>query len=319
MKNHLKTTLMAISLTALSLTSASAAPVLRNDIAVASAIVTVGDMFNNAGINAERALFRAPAPGTIGAVSIEAIRTAAARIGLNEFENPGISRVRVERDSVAVDHHLLQDIISDDLLARGIISGDVSARLIFNTNFDATYAASGDNPVKLTDLRYRPGSDSFSARFMLNGIEQPLDVAGRIDLMIDAPHLIQSVGRGAVLTHGDIEMRPIQLRFAQSDGIASIDDLVGMEMRRPARGGMLVKPSDVAEPQIIKRSEMVTLYYENGPLRLTVKGQALNAAAKGENVSVINLVSKKVVHGIALDLGTVQMVSPHHQINQIQS
>lgn len=319
MKNHLKTTLLALGLTAMVALPASAAPVLRNDIAVASAIVTVGDMFSNPGINAERALFRAPAPGTIGAVSIEAIRTAAARAGLGDFENPGISRVRVERSSVSVDQHLLQQIISNDLEARGIISDDVTARLVFNTVLDTTYAANSDDPVRLTDLRYTPGSDTFSARFMLSGIDQPLDVKGRLDLMIEAPHIIESLSRGDVLTVDDVEMRPVQLRYAQSGSIASIEELVGKEMRRPARAGMLIRPADVVAQQIINRSDMVTLYYQNGALRLTVKGQALNAAAQGETVSVINLTSKKIVHGIALDSGTVEMVNPRAQQNQIQS
>lgn len=319
MINHLKPALLALSLSALLSIQASASPVLRNDIAVTSAVVTVGDMFSNPGINAERPLFRAPAPGTIGAVSIDAIHTAATRAGLETFENPGISRVRVTRESIAVDEQLIQQMISDDLTNRGIISGDVSALLTFSTALTTTYAARSDEPVRLTDLRYTPGSDTFSARFVLAGIERPLDIRGRLDLMIEAPHLKDSVARGAILSIDDIEMRPMQLRFAQNGDIARIEDLVGKEMRRPARIGMLVRTGDVTEPEIIKRSELVTLYYQNGPLRLTVKGQALNAAAKGEAVSVINLGSRKVVHGIALEKGTVEMVSPHHQSSQIQS
>ena len=45
-------------------------------------VVTVGDMFDDAGLLAERALFRAPAPGTTGIVSLDAIRSAALRAGL---------------------------------------------------------------------------------------------------------------------------------------------------------------------------------------------------------------------------------------------
>ena len=43
-----------------------AQPSLKGDITVNTAIVTVGDMFDNPGELSETAIFRAPAPGTTG-------------------------------------------------------------------------------------------------------------------------------------------------------------------------------------------------------------------------------------------------------------
>ena len=49
-------------------TTALAAPVLRAEVSVTAPIVTVGDMFADAGAMADTPLFRAPKPGTTGMV-----------------------------------------------------------------------------------------------------------------------------------------------------------------------------------------------------------------------------------------------------------
>lgn len=288
---------------------AAAEPVLRTEVAVNSAIVTVGDMFTNAGMDAERGLFRAPAPGTAGKVSVEVIRSAAKRLGITDFHYTS-SRVNVARNGVEVTENTIKSMIEADLRQRGIVSEGVIARITLASAPITRFAADTKEPVRLTDLRYAPGSASFHARFVYAGVEAPIDLRGRLDLMIEAPHLTQSLPRGAILGASDIEMRPIQLAFAENGGLSQPQDLIGMQMKRPARVGMMVRPSDVAEPQIINRSELVTIFYRKGALRLTVKGQALNSAAKGEPVSVLNLVSKKVIHGIAADYGSVEMLSP---------
>src|SRR5215217_9715356 len=104
------------AIAALLLTSgAYAAPMLRGDIVVNATVVTVGDMFEDAGLSAEDALFRAPKPGTSGNVSLVDIQAAAARIGLEAFDARGLDAVRVRRAATVVDETMLADLIAADL------------------------------------------------------------------------------------------------------------------------------------------------------------------------------------------------------------
>ena len=64
--------------------AAWAAPVLKADIMVTGAIVTVGDMFDDAGAAAEEALFRAPLPGTSGLVGLADIDAASQYEAITE-------------------------------------------------------------------------------------------------------------------------------------------------------------------------------------------------------------------------------------------
>ena len=44
-------------------------------------------------------------------------------------------------------------------------------------------------------------------------------------------------------------------------------------------------------------------------MTLTVRGQALNAAAAGQPVQVLNSVSRKILHGVALPSGAVEITN----------
>lgn len=301
--------LLSLGIAALMTGAAVAEPALKADITVAEAIVTAGDMFEGAGAFAEKPLFRAPRPGTVGTVALKDVAAAAARIGLTEFAAAGLTDVRVARAGVTVGKTDLVDLIETDLAARGILEESMSVEIAFSRDFAALTAAVTSEPVRLLALRYVPGGSTFSARFAIAGFDKPLDITGTAELMIDMPHLAQALPEGAVLGSTDIEMRPVPLRQADAMGYASPELLVGKALRRPSREGVILTPSDVAEPVVVARNDMVTIYYRSGPMTLTVKGQALNAAAEGEPVEVLNLVSRRVIATTAIAAGAVEVTT----------
>ncbi len=289
--------------------AADAAPALRADVTVIAEIVTVGDMFDNAGALAEKALFRAPLPGTTGMVSLDAVRDAAALVGLTDFANEGVSRVRVSRASTIIDAPVLAELISADLRSRGIASGEIVVQPVFDTPELAFAAEAVATPVQLVSLRYVPGTESFEARFMIAGTDLPVDVTGRIELLVEAAHLAASRPAGTILQASDIEMRLVPLKFAEVAGIPALDQFVGKQLERQSRSGLMLKASDVSDPQVVQRNSMVTVYLRSGPMTLTVKGQALNNASIGQPVQVLNPISRRILHGVAMANGSVGVTS----------
>ena len=306
---RLSTLASALLLSASLVSEALAAPTLRSEVSVTGEIVTFGDMFEDAGADAGRPIFRAPAPGTSGLVPVGTVASVLDQLGIADYDNPGILNVRVSRSGIAVDLDLLEGLIVEDLSKQGLLAGDISVETSLDRGLPALFAAVSDQPVTLNALRFERGTGRFSARFEIAGAREAIDITGRLDLMIDAPHLTGSLPEGAILSPTDVVMRQIPLRFAESGGLAALDQLVGKQLRRSSRSGMLVKPADVMEPELIARNDAVTLFLKDGPLLLTVKGQALNNAALGESVAVLNLNSNKVIHGIAVDRGSVQVGS----------
>lgn len=286
---------------------ADAAPQLRADVTVVSGIVTIGDMFADAGEHADKPLFRAPRPGTAGNVDLPAIRAAVRAAGVTEFDTAGISSVRVGRAATVVGEPMLTELLTADLEARGIVHEDVVVRAHFDAGELTLHAEAVPNPARLLDLTYASGTGSFTARFSIAGLDRPLDLTGRIDLLVPAPHLVEGKPTGAILGAEDIEMRLVPLKFAGANGIAGARQLIGKQLRHQSRGGLLLRPDDVVEPQSVKRNDMVTVVLRSGPLTLTVKGQALNSAAAGQPVQVLNTVSRRILHGVATASGAVEM------------
>jgi flagella basal body P-ring formation protein FlgA len=300
---------LALVAALLSTSTSLAVPTLKGDITVNKAIVTIGDMFDDAGNLAETGIFMAPAPGTTGVVPLADLTRAATLAGLTQFENVGYSRVRVARASTLVDAAMLDGLIDADLTRRGIISGDVTAELRFDVADVSFNAEAVADPASLVSLRYTPGNNGFSARFMIAGIDQPVDLDGSIQLMTRAPRLARTLPSGAILSSSDFEFAEVPLSTADAGGYADLGQLIGKQLVRQARGGIMLKATDVTDPKVVMRNTLVTVVLKSGPMTLTVKGTALTTAAVGEPVNVLNTVTKKILHGVARSDGAVEIVT----------
>jgi flagella basal body P-ring formation protein FlgA len=290
-------------------TPALADPSLRGEVTVTAALVTVGDMFDNPGPLSETAIFRAPAPGTTGIVDLASVEQAAAMIGLTDFDNVGFTRVRVARASTLVDATVLDKLVEDNLARKGIVSGSVTAAVRFSDPDLAFNAEAVEQPATLLDLRYTPGNGAFAGRFLIAGIDQPVDLTGSIELMTTAPRLIASTAGGTILTEADFEMATVPLATADAGGFADLQQLVGKQLLRQSRAGLMLKPTDVAEPSAVTRNTLVTVVLRTGAMTLTIKGTALGTVAEGEPVDVLNAATKKILHGVARSDGSVEIVT----------
>jgi flagella basal body P-ring formation protein FlgA len=242
-------------------------------------------------------------------VQLADVARAAALAGLTDFDAVGLQSVRVARASVLVDAAYLDHLIEQALRSRGILTGPLTARVDFaqaDLRFDAEAVP---QPADLLDLRYSPGSEPFTARFHIAGIVQPVELTGSIELMTTAPRLLDSRPAGAILTAADFEMAIVPLATADAGGYAELDQLVGKQLLRQSRGGIMLKPGDVGEPTVIARNDLVTVVLQAGVMTLTIKATALGTAAAGEPIDVLNIATKKVLHGLARPDGTVEIVT----------
>ncbi len=296
----------------LALTGAALAnPSLRSDVTVSADIVTIGDMFDNAGDLASTAIFRAPAPGTTGIVPIAVVTNAAQLAGLSDFDDAGLASVRVVRASTTIDATALDALITGKLTQQGALTTGVTAEVQFDQPDVSFLAAAVPDPATLSVLRYSQGTSSFAARFVIAGIDQPVDLTGTITLMTTAPRLLNNLAAGTILDASDFDSVTVPLATAQAGGFADLDQLVGKQLLHQNHSGVMLKPSDVGEPMVVTRSAMVTALLKTGPMTLTVKVEALANASAGQPVEVMNLLTKKILHGVAQADGTVAIDSPN--------
>jgi flagella basal body P-ring formation protein FlgA len=133
----------------------------------------------------------------------------------------------------------------------------------------------------------------------------PLRLSGRIVETAETAVLTRALDRGDLIGPGDfaIERRP-RAEIGKDD-IGRPAQAVGLAARRPLRVGHVLRHSDLMKPELVKRNETVTLVYEVPGILLTLRGQASEAGAEGDVISVTNLQSKRTVQGTVTGPGQV--------------
>jgi flagella basal body P-ring formation protein FlgA len=134
-------------------------------------------------------------------------------------------------------------------------------------------------------------------------------LSGYVELMTKAPRLIDNRAAGTILAPSDFELIDVPLSIAEAGGYADLDQLVGQQLARQSRAGMMLKATDVTAPTVVKRNALVTVILRAGPMTLTVRGTALGTAAAGEPVDVLNTATRKILHGVARSDGAVEIVT----------
>ncbi|PWK59800.1 flagellar basal body P-ring formation chaperone FlgA [Roseicyclus mahoneyensis] len=92
--------------------------------------------------------------------------------------------------------------------------------------------------------------------------------------------------------------------------LADLADAIGMEAAVNLYAGRPIRPGDLRPPAIVERNASVTLRYHHGGLLVVTEGRALDRAAQGEPLRVLNLASRNTVTATAAAPGLV-IVGPN--------
>lgn len=95
----------------------------------------------------------------------------------------------------------------------------------------------------------------------------------------------------AILTEDDLTIRA----GASSNAETELLEFVGMETREVLYAGRPISRSQLGEPAIVQRNEIVQMIYLTGSVQIVTEGRALGRAALGETIRVMNLGSRTTV------------------------
>ncbi|MEO1293186.1 MAG: flagellar basal body P-ring formation chaperone FlgA [Pseudomonadota bacterium] len=103
-------------------------------------------------------------------------------------------------------------------------------------------------------------------------------------------------------------LSPDDVRMAEGalPGVATaVEDVVGLETRVTLYPGRPVHAGDLTPAAMVERNDIVTLRYRRGSLMIETDGRALDRAAEGGGVRVMNMGSRAIVTGRVLAPGIV--------------
>ena len=127
----------------------------------------------------------------------------------------------------------------------------------------------------------------------------------------------RTVRVGAVVAAEDVELR--ELPDHRAAGVAaSLEEVVGYEVRRNLYANRPVMMEDVGAPTIVHRNTLVTLAYRSGALELTALGRAVDSAGLHEPIRVVNVDSRVTVVGTVTGPGMVRVDGPKRPFGGMQ-
>ncbi|MBL4854221.1 MAG: flagellar basal body P-ring formation protein FlgA [Robiginitomaculum sp.] len=102
--------------------------------------------------------------------------------------------------------------------------------------------------------------------------------------------------RGTILTNSNVSIKP----GADEDMVSVRNSYIGQQLTRTVYAGHKVEAHYLSAPVLVKRNSQVSMVYTFGAMRLSAKGRALQAGAKGETITVMNTSSRKKITAIVI-------------------
>jgi len=113
--------------------------------------------------------------------------------------------------------------------------------------------------------------------------------------------------RGDIISQEDIEPRRVSLGMVRGGYITKIENILDWEVKRTISVGRIVAPNSIRRQLLVKRGDIVVIIAKNRMFEVKMSGVAKSSGAKGDTVQVINQSSKKIVEGVVIGVGVVQV------------
>lgn len=278
---------------------AAMAATLKAETVLTGDVLTVGDIFDNAGRNADYVLGPAPQPGSNMVLNSNTLIRIAMAVDLPWQPQSTADQIVVRRAATVIPAAIVNDAIAESL--RGKVVDQQFKLDTGASKLDITLPHDMAGTIDVTNVSYNQRTARFEATVSAPSAANPVKqviVTGSVRPMTMVPVLKSNLRNGDVIGDGDLEWVEMFSSDIQPDTFTRASDLNGMTPRRVAFAGKPVRTIDIQAPQLIERGETITIVFKEGPLSLTAAGKALQNGAKGENIRVINTASNRPLDGV---------------------
>lgn len=134
-------------------------------------------------------------------------------------------------------------------------------------------------------------------------VHVPVDISRMHKVLVSR----RALARGEVVGAADVESQMRELPGMASPYVTRVEDLAGRLTKRPIAAGTLLSADALSAALLIHRGQEVTLTASANGFEVRAPGRALADAAAQQRVRVQNLLSLKVVEGVADSEGVVRV------------
>jgi flagella basal body P-ring formation protein FlgA len=280
---------------------------LKENVTVNDDVVRLGDLFEQPLSMGDSPVAQAPLPGQTIVLDNRFLRSLIRAYSLDWAPASKYQRILVARAAQKIDPNQVNQQVKDAL--RDYLGTDKEVEIAFDVG-DTNLVLPTNVPATLAvqDIRFDPTSQRFAVQLVVPATGPALinrQVAGSVYETVQLPVLARSVAPGEVIQLSDLDWMAVRIDHVAANAVTDPKQLVGMTARRPLRSNQMLRMNDVAMAPTIHRGSMITLLVQTENMTLTAQGRALEDAAIGQPIRVVNPMSNKTLTGVVKDPTTV--------------
>ncbi len=279
---------------------------LRDRIMVDDDVVRLGDLFQEQLSDGDVAVAQAPKAGQTLTLDSRFLQQVARAYRLS-WKPTKYQKVTIGRMSQRVTAPMVRDAISSAVQERMGTSSDLDIALD-GGDLELDLPTDVENSVSVSAINFNPSSNRFAAVLVAPAEGPPViqrNVFGTVYEMAQIPVPKRLISAGDVIAADDLEWQPVHLSRLSGNSLTDAEQLVGRMAKRPLKAGQILRQSDVAVSPVIHKNDLIRLVVKTGQMTLSVQGKALQDAAMGQSVRVMNVNSNRQLTGTVIDAGTV--------------
>jgi flagella basal body P-ring formation protein FlgA len=279
---------------------------LRDRIMVDDDVVRLGDLFQEQLSDGDVAVAQAPKAGQTLTFDARFLQQVARAYRLS-WKPAKHQKVTIGRMSQRVTAPMVRDAIAVAVQERMGSSTDLDIALD-GGDLELDLPTDVENSVSVSAINFDPHSNRFAAILVAPADGPPViqrNVFGTVYEMAQIPVPKRLISAGDIIAPDDLEWQAVHLTRLSGNSLTDAEQLVGRMAKRPLKAGQILRQSDVAVSPVIRKNDLIRLVVKTGQMTLTVQGKALQDAALGQTVRVVNTNSNRQLTGTVIDAGTV--------------
>lgn len=269
------------------------AATLRPFSQVEGGTVRLSDLWD--GVEADKALGPAPAPGARITVEAPQLLAIARQFGVDWRPASPADRALLERPGKPLPREDVMDALRTALRGAGV-SRDAEIEL---PGYSAPMVPSA-KPVRPTvsQLDYDAATGRFSGLVQAAADGAPpvtARVTGRVVEMLEVAVPVRRISPGTVLTAADLRMARVRTAQTMGEVVRLPEQAVGLALKQTGVPGQPIPATDLVRPLVVAKGAQVRMTLDAGPVALTANGVAVEGGAMGERIRILNPASRAVV------------------------
>lgn len=128
-----------------------------------------------------------------------------------------------------------------------------------------------------------------------------------LDIYGNALVAARPLNRGDRVTQAMVATDRVIVNAIRQGAITRLENLIGLELKRPVRAGTPFTPHLVTSPDAVSRGDHVMITARSGSFAVRTRGKALANARVGEQVRVENLSSARTIRARVVAPGQVEI------------